>query len=154
MIDEEPKKKLLEELEKTGNVYFACLKTGVPRSTFYRWCKKFPEFKALTKAVIKNGRENSCDIAEYALMKKVKEGDFNAIKYLLSHNSPRYKPQKQTSTVIMKHQSNKKEPVDDKAFTIDDIEKIARGEYEIISDEEATALKAERERNEKEKRKV
>ncbi len=149
MIYEEPKKKLLEELEKTGNVYFACLKTGVPRSTFYRWCKKFPEFKALTKAVIKNGRENSCDIAEYALMKKVKEGDFNAIKYMLTHNSPRYKPQKQSSTVIMKHQSDRKESEPEKALTIEDIEKLARGDYEIMSDEEVAALRTKRERNKK-----
>ena len=102
MIKNATKKKLLAELEKNGNVTISCLKSGVNRSTLYRWKQQSDEFKESAELAERIGRENNCDIAEQSLLLKVKEKDLGAIKYLLSHNSPKYKG-KETSNVVIVH---------------------------------------------------
>lgn len=104
MIDPDVKLKLLTELEKSGNVYLACSKTGVGRATYYRWVREDQTFRRTASTALKIGRENLCDIAEHALLLKVKDKDLGAVKYVLSHNSSRYKPKKQ-SKVILEHRS-------------------------------------------------
>ena len=91
MIDDKTKRKLLRELEKSGNIYFSCARIGVERSAFYRWHSSDEEFKKLADLAVNRGRENNCDIAEQALLLNVKEKRMDAIKYVLGHNSPRYK---------------------------------------------------------------
>lgn len=101
MIDGETKQKLLQEIEKVGNVYSSCLKIGVNKATYYRWKKEDKEFSKLASRAEKTGRENMCDIAEHALMQNVKERKMDAIKYALAHNSTRYKPK--IRKVIIEH---------------------------------------------------
>ncbi len=101
MIDGETKQKLLQEIEKVGNVYSSCLKIGVNKATYYRWKKEDKEFAKLAIKAEKTGRENMCDIAEHALMQNVKEKKMDAIKYVLGHNSTRYKPK--IRKVIIEH---------------------------------------------------
>ncbi|MFA4999211.1 MAG: hypothetical protein WC519_00535 [Parcubacteria group bacterium] len=91
MIDDKTKNKLLKELEKNGNVFLSCLKIGINRSTYYRWIESDKKFRKLANQALRHGRENNCDIAEHALMLRVKEKDMTAIKYLLDHNDQRYK---------------------------------------------------------------
>lgn len=91
MIKDTTKTKLLSEIEKNGNVSLSCAKVGVDKSTFYRWMKN-ESFKKLADEALVRGREANCDMAESALMLLVKEKKFEAIKYVLSHNNPRYKP--------------------------------------------------------------
>ena len=105
MINDKLKNKLLQELEKSGNVYFACLKTNVHRSTYYRWKKENEGFKIKAEQAEHIGRENICDVAEQALMANIKERKMDAIKYLLGHNSPRYK-NRQTSNVVILHKKD------------------------------------------------
>jgi len=90
MISDKEKNKLLEEIEKNGNVYLSCMKLGINRSTFYRWLKN-KNFKKKADEATEHGRQGNCDIAESALMMKVKQKDLGAIKYYLGHNSPKYK---------------------------------------------------------------
>jgi hypothetical protein len=103
MIDGETKQKLLQEIEKVGNVYSSCLKIGVNKATYYRWKKEDKEFSKLAGKAEKLGRENMCDIAEHALMQNVKERKMEAIKYVLGHNSKRYQPKDRIVTI--KHDS-------------------------------------------------
>lgn len=100
MIDSKTKNKFLKELEKNGNVFWSCAKTNIHRSTYYRWVKMDKEFKQLAKTAICHGRENNTDIGEHALMLKIKDKNMDAIKYLLGHNSSRYKRQV-THAIIM-----------------------------------------------------
>lgn len=92
MIRESTKKKFLEELEKNANVYYACAKLDIARATYYRWYNRDPIFRKRANDALAYGRENNTDIGEYALVKKIKEGDLGAIKFLLSHNSSKYQP--------------------------------------------------------------
>jgi len=102
MIDSKTKNKFLKELEKNGNVFWSCTKTGIHHSTYYRWIKIDKEFEKLAKTAIRHGRENNTDIGEHALMLKVKDKCMDAIKYLLSHNSSRYKRQVTNAIIIHK----------------------------------------------------
>lgn len=104
MIRNPAKRKLLAELEKSGNVYVACLKLNISRATFYRWREENKEFRMKSDKAIRHGRENNCDFAEHALMRNIKDGKLDAIKYQLSHNSSRYRSNKPTK-VILEHTS-------------------------------------------------
>lgn len=90
MIDDKTKELLLKEVEKNGNVSLSCAKVGVDKSTFYRWYEN-KSFKKRAEQAIKRGRETNCDFAESSLMVLIKQRKIEAIKYLLSHNSSRYK---------------------------------------------------------------
>jgi len=118
MIDDKTKHKLLKELEKSGNVFLSCLKTGIDKSTYYRWFDSDKEFRKLASQAIRRGRENNCDIAEHALMLKVKDKDMAAIKYQLGHNDQRYKS-KQTSNVVIFHKKDLPPVVEQK--TVEDL---------------------------------
>lgn len=102
MIDNETKQKLLQELEKIGNVYYACAKVGIDKSTYYRWLKKDSKFKKQSRRAIQLGRNNLVDIAEHALLLNVKDKKMDAIKYVLSHNSSRYRKNVE-SKVVLEH---------------------------------------------------
>lgn len=110
MIDAETKHKLLAEIAKSGNVYLSCMKTGVDKSTYYRWCKEDKGFKKEANLAQRQGRENNCDVAEQSLMLLVKDKKLEAIKYVLGHNSPRYKPKK-TNNVVIEHRTASKTPL-------------------------------------------
>lgn len=103
MIDEATKNKLLQELEKSGNVYLSCLKVGVNKATYYRWLKEDNAFSKKAYQAIRFGRENNCDVAEHSIMLLVKEKNLKASEYILSHNSPRYKPSMSSSKVFLEH---------------------------------------------------
>jgi len=90
MISDETKNRLLEEIEKNGNVSLSCIKIGINKSTYYRWLKN-KNFKKKADEATEHGRQGNCDIAESALMVLVKQKNLGAIKYMLGHNSSRYK---------------------------------------------------------------
>lgn len=109
MIDADTKSKLLTELEKYGNVYYACNRIGIARATYYRWLKEDSSFKKSAKTSMKMGRDNFCDAAEHSLALLVKDKDFRSIAYVLSHNSSRYKHSPQ-SKVILEHRTQSNQP--------------------------------------------
>jgi len=119
MIDDKTKLKLLKEIEKSGIVYLSCYKIGVDRATYYRWKKINKEFKETANQAERYGRDNNCDIAEHALMLKVKDKDMRAIEYLLKHNHPKYKPKKSSSVVIWHKKGDGLPPIHQK--TLEDL---------------------------------
>lgn len=86
------KLKFLEILEKTPLINYACKKSGIGRTSVYRWMKEDELFKAQVNDAIANGRSAWIDIAESALLKNVNEGKMDAIKFFLRHNDKRYVP--------------------------------------------------------------
>lgn len=90
MISDESKNKLLEELRKTYLVTNACNKTGISRSTFYRWCKEDPEFKVEVSNAKLEGLDLMNDAGESVLIHGIKNKDRKAAEYFLAHNHPKY----------------------------------------------------------------
>jgi len=141
MIKNPTKRKLIAELEKTGNVYIACLKSGISRATFYRWKNDNKEFRKRADGAVRQGRENNCDLAEHSLMIKVKEKNMEAIKYVLGHNSPRYKKPR-TSNVIIDHRSNRPAPYQFNQTELDEENELIKKALELDGpDDEVSADK-------------
>jgi len=100
MISEKKKEKLLKEVEKLGIVYTACLRVGINPSTYYRWKKKNKKFRAKAEEAEEIGGNNSCDMAEYTVMKNVKKGDEKASEFVLVHRSKKYKSKRFSDATI------------------------------------------------------
>ncbi|MBI2473992.1 hypothetical protein HYV70_05575 [Candidatus Uhrbacteria bacterium] len=120
MIDPEVKIKFLEEVAQTGNICVSCRKVNIVRSTIYRWKKGDKEFAKKLREAEKLGRENLCDLAEHSLALLVKEKNLQAIKYVLTHNSKRYRP-RYDSKVILEHRSPDRDKDKGPAFTLEDM---------------------------------
>lgn len=91
MIRKSQKKKLIEEIKKTGIVLLACNKVGIDKATHYRWMKSDAWYKKMVNEAMEIGDSITCDIAESTLVRKAKEGDLGASKYILSHRSKKYR---------------------------------------------------------------
>lgn len=128
MIDQETKTKLLKELEKTGNISVACLRVGVGRATYYHWIKFDDKFKKKAMSAMRHGRSTMVDLVENAMFNKaIKEKDFGAQKYILSHNLPRYKIDRSSEAYIHHNRKPIVEPPQGKDIHdyIHDVEKLA-----------------------------
>jgi hypothetical protein len=106
MIGEETKKKVLSELEKFGNVFYACIKNGVSTSTYYRWFENNKDFKKRARIAIKVGQKNFVDLAENGLISNVGNKDQRAIEYVLSHLSKRYRKSDESKVIIVHRKDN------------------------------------------------
>jgi ACT domain-containing protein len=97
MKDEEPiakrikqdKQTLLVQLKKTPIVQIACEKTGIGRSTYYRW-KADEDFAKLADEAIAEGVSLINDMAESQLLAAIRDRNTSAIFYWLNHRHPSY----------------------------------------------------------------
>ena len=136
MVDKKTWDKVLIEIEKTGIILHACRKAGIDASTLHRQRKKDKKFAKQFDEAMEIGRANISDIGESALMRKVQEGDFGAIKYLLGHNSERYKTKQQdTFKYLFDHRSNKADKTPQVTFE-DVIDKMAQDKRDGKEQEE------------------
>ncbi len=83
------KKELLNELKTNPIISSACSRVGVPKSTFYRWCKN-NDFKQQVDTASAEGRATWNDVAESQLISAIKQRSMSAIKYWLDHNHEKY----------------------------------------------------------------
>ncbi len=102
MIRSKTKKKLLDEIQKFGNVFLSCQKFGIDKATYYRWKEKDEKFKIEAEKAEDMGRENIGEVAEYGLLQNIKEKNQRAIEFALVNVSKKYK-RDTTSTVIFMH---------------------------------------------------
>ncbi len=79
----EEKKLLLEHLEKTPIVQIACEKSGVGRSTYYRWLEQDKKFARSAKQALAKWVLIMNDLAESQLLKSVRDGNMTAIIFWL-----------------------------------------------------------------------
>jgi len=78
-------------LDEVPFVSYAAKKSGIARATIYRWKKNNPEFREQLEMSLDSGRDQLIDVAEMALIEKIKSRDITAIKFFLQHNSERYR---------------------------------------------------------------
>ena len=81
---------LLEQLKKTPIVQLACEKTGIGRSTYYRWKKEDSRFASLADAAILEGSLLINDMAESQLLSAIRDKNMTAIIFWLKHHHPAY----------------------------------------------------------------
>lgn len=81
---------LIDQLKKLPIIQIACEKTGVGRTTYYRWKKEDPDFAFDSEEAIQTGRNLINDMAESQLLSEIKEKNMTAIIFWLKHNHPIY----------------------------------------------------------------
>lgn len=87
---EKLKEAFLEHIRKTPIIQLACGKTGIGRSTFYRWSKDDADFYRKYLDAETAGREYMNDAMESILIQNAKGGNMTAIIFYLKYNHPRY----------------------------------------------------------------
>ena len=87
---EKEKELILEQLKKTPIVQVVCEKTGIGRSTYYRWKKEYSKFARLADAAILEGSLLVNDMAESQLLSAIRDKNLTAIIFWLKHHHPAY----------------------------------------------------------------
>lgn len=81
---------LVEQLRKTPIISVACDKTGVGRTSYYRWREEDKEFATLSDKSLAEGILLMNDMAESQLLSAIKDGNMTAIIYWLKHRHSAY----------------------------------------------------------------
>ena len=84
------KKIFLEQLGKTPIVSLVAEKTGIPRSTYYRWLESDPDFRKNAEKVYTEWVRWVNDMAVSQLMKLMKDGDRHALMFWLRTRDPEF----------------------------------------------------------------
>ncbi|OGF80431.1 hypothetical protein A2W48_02990 [Candidatus Giovannonibacteria bacterium RIFCSPHIGHO2_12_44_12] len=84
------KEALLEELAKYPIIQLACQRTGIGRSTFYKWKKLDKKFSDLASAAVAEGKKFTNDMAESQLIKAIGNGNMTGIIFWLKNNHADY----------------------------------------------------------------
>ena len=79
------KENVLEEIKNIPILLMVCKKTNVSRATIYRWLQTDPIFRKEYEKSKVQGSEGINDIAKLNLITKIKDGDFKAIVFWLTH---------------------------------------------------------------------
>ncbi|OGI77799.1 hypothetical protein A3D42_00670 [Candidatus Nomurabacteria bacterium RIFCSPHIGHO2_02_FULL_41_18] len=89
---ERQKKALVIQLRKTPIVQIACERSGVGRSTYYKWRVKDRTFARAADRALEAGRFFINDLAKSKLLQMIKDGNTTAIIFWLKHNDPQFAP--------------------------------------------------------------
>jgi glutamate/tyrosine decarboxylase-like PLP-dependent enzyme len=84
------KKMLLAQLSKMPILQIACERSGIGRSTYYRWRDEDEEFKKLADESIAQGEALITDLTESQLISLIKEKHFPAVQLWLRQHHPKY----------------------------------------------------------------
>lgn len=84
------KKKLLKHLEQVPIIQVACQKSGIGRSSYYRWRKEDKLFAKRADKALQNGKQLINELAESQLINAIKDQNMTGIIYWLRNNHPGY----------------------------------------------------------------
>jgi len=91
---------LLEQIKRTPIKEVSCSKTGISRTTLYRWIKMSNKFAGEIEAALNEGREFINDLAESQVITLIQQGDIAAVRLWLQHNSARYANKLELSGIV------------------------------------------------------
>lgn len=123
---EKDKQGLLDALREMPIIQIACRKTGVSRSSFYRWRREDREFRQRSGEAMAQGIEFINDMSESQLITLIREKKLPAIALWLKHNNERYGA-KLKSHALVGELLNSADPQYQKHW--DELQKVAE-EYE------------------------
>ena len=122
------KKMFLEQLAKSAVMQITCEKTGIGKSTIYRWREKDKEFSKEIDQAISEGNNLVTDMAVSQLISAIKEKNIGAIKFWLQNHSPEYM-NKLHVTAEIEHEEFSLSP---------ELEALVRRGLELVSLEDKT----------------
>lgn len=84
------KQLVIDQLQIIPIVQVVCEKTGVGRSTYYRWRKEDSDFKKEADKALRKGSLLINDLAESQLISAIKDKNLTAIIFWLKYHHPAY----------------------------------------------------------------
>ena len=87
------RQKLLEHLTESGNISYACKRTGISRETYYKW-KENSLFAFDAEAAYEYGKSFVNDLAHTQLILNIQQGNMQAVRFQLASCHPDYQPRK------------------------------------------------------------
>jgi hypothetical protein len=88
----------LENLSRIPIVLVACEKSGISRNSIYRWRKQDPIFSKKMDQALADGVALVNDMSESQLLTMIKEKNWSAIRFWLSHRNDNYKNKIEVTT--------------------------------------------------------
>ena len=85
------KESFFEELRKVPIVQVAAEKSGLSRQSIYRWRKEDQSFADTMDEAISEGETLVNDMSEAQLLNLIKDKNFQALRFWLSHRNPKFK---------------------------------------------------------------
>jgi hypothetical protein len=119
------KKQFLDALRENHIVLAASRKTGISKTSYYRWRQEDPKFAKAADEAIHEGIELVNDAAEGTIVNAIKNQDTGSARFWLKHHHPAYATKIQIETA----------PVDD-ALTEEEMNEVA--EVAALALEEAS----------------
>jgi predicted ArsR family transcriptional regulator len=95
----EIKEKFLEVLREMPIIEIACKKSGIGRTTYYRWRRTDHAFASMSDDAWRQGIDFINDMSESQMIHMIKEKKIAAISMWLKHNSSRYRVTPRTPTL-------------------------------------------------------
>lgn len=80
-----------EELRKIPVVQVCCEKVGISRNTVYRWRREDPKFAKAMEKAMEEGEEFVNDMSESQVLTLIKEKNWSAIRFWLTHHHAKYR---------------------------------------------------------------
>lgn len=107
------KQSLLEILEKYPIVQLACVKSGISRATYYRWCEEDDVFLEQAQSQLQKGKLLVNDMAESNILLWIKNADLRATMYWLNNNHSGYSHKPIQQNIIFQTDAGTKKKIQD-----------------------------------------
>jgi ACT domain-containing protein len=96
------KLEIIEQLKKMPIVQAACQRTGIGRTTYYKWRQNDKDFEKAADEAIREGVSVVNDLAESQLLSAIKDRNMTAIIYWLKNKNPAFAEKLQVTAEINK----------------------------------------------------
>lgn len=100
MKQDKTKDLFLEQLRRVPIIQLACEKTGIARSSIYRWKIEDEDFKKKLEEALVEGETMINEMGETQLISLIKEKSWPAVSFWLRHHHPKYANRIEISTKV------------------------------------------------------
>lgn len=96
--NEKNKQIILEQLRRSPIIEVACQKTGIARSTFYRWKTSNKAFAKKVDEALEEGTNLINEVAESMLISAIQDKNMSGIMFWLRNRHPEFKTRVEVTT--------------------------------------------------------
>lgn len=96
--NEKNKQIILDQLKKSPIIEVACQKTGIARSTFYRWKTGSKAFAKKVDEALEEGTNLINEVAESMLISAIQDKNMSGIMFWLRNRHPEFKTRVEVTT--------------------------------------------------------
>lgn len=128
MKTDNTKKIFLENLKKIPIVMAACERSGVARTTVYRWRNESKEFAQMMDEAIAEGETLINEMSEGQLISLIRDKNFPALRFWLIHRNPKFRERVEVTAKFEKQEelTPEQEAIVREALRLSSIDQITK----------------------------